>query len=147
GSGPLSHGRYGDRGWSSVIAASFQSFASTMCMPRVWAGGPTSRRCPAEASWIVGALPNLRAMGARRRSDGGGGFAVVFVVLLVVGLIIKYFWWIAGAAALVGAVFAVRAVVRKAEQRRLAAAERDEELARRAEQQHRWTLRGDSRGV
>jgi hypothetical protein len=86
-------------------------------------------------------------MGARRRSDGGGGFAAVFVLFLVVGLIIKYFWWIAGAAALVGAFFAIRAIVRKAEQRRLAAAERDEELARRAEQQHRWTLRGDSRGV
>ena len=71
----------------------------------------------------------------------------MFVVLLVVGLIIKYFWWIAGAAALVGAFFAVRAIVRKAEQRRLEAVERDEELARRAEQQHRWTLRGDSRGV
>ena len=86
-------------------------------------------------------------MGARRRSDGGGGFAVVFVVVLVVGLIIKYFWWIAGAAALVGAFFVVRAIVRKAEQRRLEAVERDEKLARRAEQQHRWTLRGDSRGV
>jgi hypothetical protein len=71
----------------------------------------------------------------------------VFVVLLVVGLIIKYFWWIAGAAALVGAFFAVRAIVRKVEQHRLEAAERDAELARRAEQQHRWTLRGDSRGV
>ena len=86
-------------------------------------------------------------MGARRRSDGGGGFAVVFVVLLVVGLIIKYFWWIAGAGALVGAFFVVRAIVRRAEQRRLEAVERDEKLARRAEQQHRWTLRGDSRGV
>jgi len=71
----------------------------------------------------------------------------VFVLLLVVGLIIKYFWWIAGAAALVGAFFAVRAIMRKVEQRRLEAAERDAELARRAEQQHRWTLRGDSRGV
>src|SRR4051794_14901231 len=86
-------------------------------------------------------------MGARRRSDGGGGFAVVFIVLLVIGLIIKYFWWIAGAAALVGAFFEVRAIVRKIEQRRLEAAELDAELARRAKQQHRWTLRGDSRGV
>ena len=67
--------------------------------------------------------------------------------MLLIGLIIKYFWLIAGAAALVGAFFAVRAIVRKAEQRRIEAAERDEELAKRAEQQHRWTLRGDSRGV
>jgi hypothetical protein len=86
-------------------------------------------------------------VGTRRQSDGGAGFAVVFVVLLVVGLIIKYFWWIAGAAALVGAFVAVRAIVRNVEQRRIEAAERDAELARRAEQQHRWTLRGDSRGV
>ena len=71
----------------------------------------------------------------------------MFVVLLVVGLVIKYFWWIAGAVALVGAFFAVRAIVRKVEQHRIEAAERDAELARRAEQQHRWTLRGDSRGV
>lgn len=82
-----------------------------------------------------------------RRSDGGGGFAAVFLVLLVTGLIIKFIWWILGAAALVGGFFAIRALVRRAEQRRLVAAERDAELARRAEQQHRWTLRGDSRGV
>jgi hypothetical protein len=93
-------------------------------------------------SWRI-----FRAMGARRRSDGGGGFALVFIVLLVIGLSIKYFWWIAGAAALVGGFFAERAIVRRADQRRLEAAERDQELARRAEQQHRWTLRGDSRGV
>lgn len=86
-------------------------------------------------------------MGGGRQADGGGGFAVVFVLLLLVGLVITYFWWIAGAAALVGAFFAVRAIVRNAEQRRLEAAERDAELAKRAELQHRWTLRGDSRGV
>ncbi|WP_141562733.1 hypothetical protein [Mycobacterium neglectum] len=82
-----------------------------------------------------------------RRSDGGGGFVAVFAILFVVGLIIKYIWWIVGAAALVGGIFVVRALVRHAEQRRLEAAERDAELARRAEQQHRWTLRGDTRGV
>src|SRR4051812_16797224 len=86
-------------------------------------------------------------MGAQRQSNGGGGFAAVFIVVLVIGVIIKYFWWIAGAAALVGAFFAGRAILRRVEQRRLEAAERDAELARRAEQQHRWTLRGDSRGI
>lgn len=82
-----------------------------------------------------------------RRSDGGSGFVAVFAILLVVGLIIKYIWWIVGAAALVGGFFVVRALVRRAEQHRLEAAERDAELTRRAEQQHRWTLRGDTRGV
>lgn len=86
-------------------------------------------------------------MGARRHSDGGSGCATAIVFVLVLGVIVKYFWWIAGAAALAGAFFAVRAIVRKVEQRRLEAAERNAELARRAEEQHRWTLRGDSRGV
>jgi hypothetical protein len=71
----------------------------------------------------------------------------VLAILFVVGLIIKYIWWIVGAAALVGGFLVVRALVRRAEQRRLEAAERDAELTRRAEQQHRWTLRGDTRGV
>lgn len=93
------------------------------------------------------ACRSLAAVGARRQSSGGGGFAVVFITLLLVGLVIEYFWWIAGAAVLVGAFFAARAILRKMEQRRLEAAEREAELARRAEQQHRWTLRGDSRGV
>ncbi|MDT5097439.1 MAG: hypothetical protein QOC76_1176 [Mycobacterium sp.] len=86
-------------------------------------------------------------MGARRRSGGDSGFAVVFVVLLVVGVIVKFFWFIVGAAALVGTFFAVRAIVREIERRRIEAASRDAELSRRAELQHRWTLRGDSRGV
>jgi hypothetical protein len=88
-------------------------------------------------------------MAAKRRSQSGGGsgVAVVFVVLLLLGLIVKFFWWIVGAAALVGAFFAVRAIVRKVRERQVAAAERDDELTRRADQQHRWTLRGDNRGV
>ena len=86
-------------------------------------------------------------MGARRRSGGDSGFAAVFLVVLVVGVIIKYFWWIAGAAALVGAFFAARAIARAIERRRIEAAARDAELTRRADLQHRWTLRGDSRGV
>ncbi|RDH76903.1 hypothetical protein DVS77_18900 [Mycolicibacterium moriokaense] len=86
-------------------------------------------------------------MGARRRSGGDSSFAVIFVAVLVIGAIIKFIWWIVGAAALVGAFFAVRAIVRAVEQRRLEAAAREAELARRADLQHRWTLRGDSRGV
>jgi hypothetical protein len=86
-------------------------------------------------------------MAARRGSGGDSGFAVIFVALLVIGVIIKFFWWIVGAAALVGAFFAVRALIRTMERRRLLAAAREAELTRRADLQHRWTLRGDSRGV
>lgn len=86
-------------------------------------------------------------MAARREPEVTLGFGFFLAVALIIGLIIKYFWWIAGAAALVGAYFAVRAIVQHMEQRRLEAKERDAALARRAEQQHRWTLRGDSRGV
>ncbi len=86
-------------------------------------------------------------MGARRRPGGDSGFAAVFVVVLVVGVIIKYFWWIAGAAALVGAFFAARAIARAIERKRIEAAAREAELTRRADLQHRWTMRGDSRGV
>src|SRR5689334_13442457 len=86
-------------------------------------------------------------MGRRRRSGGDSGFAAVFLVVVVVGVIIKFFWWIVGAAALVGAFFAARAIVRAIEQKRILAAARDAELTRRADLQHRWTLRGDSRGV
>jgi hypothetical protein len=86
-------------------------------------------------------------MGARRRSGGDSGFAAVFLVVLVVGVIIKYFWWIVGAAALVGAFIAARAIARAMERKRIEAAARDAELTRRADLQHRWTLRGDSRGV
>jgi hypothetical protein len=89
----------------------------------------------------------LVAMSARRQPDVRLGFGFFLAVALVIGVIIKYIWWIVGAAALVGAFFAVRAIVRHVEQRRVEAAERDAALARRAEQQHRWTLRGDSRGV
>lgn len=74
-------------------------------------------------------------------------FLVVLLVVLLVGVIIKFFWWIAGAAALVGAFFAARAVTRTIERKRIQAAARDAELTRRADLQHRWTLRGDSRGV
>lgn len=86
-------------------------------------------------------------MGARHRSGGDSSFAAVFLVVLVVGVIIKFLWWIVGAAALVGAFFAARAIARGIERRRIEAAARDAELTRRADLQHRWTLRGDSRGV
>ncbi|TFV61541.1 hypothetical protein E4P42_01200 [Mycobacterium sp. PS03-16] len=84
-------------------------------------------------------------MGDRR--SGGAGFGSVFAALVLLGLVVEYFWWIVAGAAVVASVVAVVAVSRRMHERSLAAAERDAEVAQRAEQQHRWTLRGDSRGV
>lgn len=84
---------------------------------------------------------------ASRRSDSGGGFAVVFVLLLIVGVVIQYFWWIVGAGALVGLFFVGRAAARGVQERRELAAEREYELKRRADRQHRWMLAGDPRAI
>lgn len=92
-------------------------------------------------------------MAARRQSQPSDGsvFAAIFVLVLVVGFIIKYIWWIVGAAALVGLFFVGRAVAQKIEERRELeaelAAEREFDLRRRTERQHRWMITGDSRAI
>lgn len=68
-------------------------------------------------------------------------------MLLVVGVVITYFWWIVGAGALVGLFFVGRAITREAQKRRELAEEKEYELRRRADRQHRWLLTGDSRGI
>ncbi len=97
----------------------------------------------------VGGCSYPQFMAARRRSqaDGGSGFAAVLVLLLLVGLIIKYIWWIVGAGALVGLFFVGRAVAREVEKRRELAEQREFQLKRRADRQHRWMLTGDPRAV
>lgn len=97
----------------------------------------------------VGGCSYPQFMAARRRShaDGGSGFAAVVVLLLVVGLIIKYIWWIVGAGALIGLFFVGRAVAREVDKRRELAEEREFQLKRRADRQHRWMLTGDPRAV
>ena len=86
-------------------------------------------------------------MMAKRRSNSSGGGAVVFGTLILIGLVIKYYWWFIAAAVVVGLFFAVRALVRHARERKAVAAREAEELAYRADRQHRWARRGDSRGV
>ena len=85
----------------------------------------------------------------RSRSSGGssGGGAAVFGLLLILGFIIKFFWWLAAAAVAVGLFFAVRALVRQAQERRAVAAREAEEIAYRADRQNRMAQRGDARGV
>lgn len=83
---------------------------------------------------------------SRYRGNIPGG-VVFFGVLLLIGLVVKFFWWLVAAAAVAGALFALRALARNVRERKAAAAREAEELAYRAERQHQWTRRGDSRGV
>ena len=70
-----------------------------------------------------------------------------FGMLMLIALIIRLIWWILGVAALVVLCCAVRAQLRTARARAEADARRAAQIAARAEQQHRWVLRGDERGV
>jgi hypothetical protein len=79
-----------------------------------------------------------------RSGSGGGGFAGLIGVLFIVGLIIKFIWWIIGAAALVGLF---RAILRANARQRATMAQRMNELAARADQQHNWVMQGDDRGI
>jgi hypothetical protein len=87
---------------------------------------------------------------SRRRYEsrsGGGGFFGLIGVLLIIGLIIKFIWWIIGAAALVGLCFLIRAILRADARQRAIVAQRIDELAARADQQHNWVMQGDDRGI
>lgn len=88
------------------------------------------------------ARSNLRAM-----ERSGGGFGALFGALLIIGLIIKFIWWILGAAALVALFFLARAIARWYAAREAEYARYRAGLAVRADQQHRWVLRGDDRGI
>jgi hypothetical protein len=82
-------------------------------------------------------------------SIGGNMRALVslFGVLMVIALIIKLIWWILGAIVLYVLFRVGRSQLRLARARREAAAGRAAQVAARAEQQHRWVLRGDDRGI
>jgi len=87
---------------------------------------------------------------SRRRYEsrsGGGGFVGLIGVLFIIGLIIKFIWWIVGAAALVGLFYLIRAILRAHARQRAILAQRMNELAARADQQHNWVMQGDDRGI
>jgi hypothetical protein len=71
----------------------------------------------------------------------------LFGVLMVIALIIKLIWWILSAIVLYVLFRLGRSQLRLARTRRAAEARRAAEVALRAEQQHRWTLQGDDRGI
>jgi len=70
-----------------------------------------------------------------------------FGFLILIALIIRLIWWILGVTALVVLFCVVRGQMRAARARADADARRAAQIAARAEQQHRWVLRGDERGV
>jgi hypothetical protein len=69
------------------------------------------------------------------------------VLALIIWVIVKLIWWIVSAAALVGLFFLGRAIVRRHAKRAAEHARNRQELAARADRQHRWVLRGDDRGI
>ncbi|OBB77131.1 hypothetical protein [Mycobacterium sp. 852014-52144_SCH5372336] len=83
---------------------------------------------------------------ASRGSDSGGA-AAVFGLLILISVVITYYWVFIGIGVAIGLFFAVRGLVRREQERRLAAAREAEILAYRAERQHRWARRGDNRGI
>ncbi|HUB56220.1 MAG TPA: hypothetical protein VMB04_13775 [Mycobacterium sp.] len=70
-----------------------------------------------------------------------------FGFLILIALIIRLIWWILGVTTLVVLFCVVRGQMRAARARADADARRAAQIAARAEQQHRWVLRGDERGV
>ncbi|HEY2447383.1 MAG TPA: hypothetical protein VGI49_00955 [Mycobacterium sp.] len=70
-----------------------------------------------------------------------------FGILILIALIVRLIWWILGVTALVVLFYVVRGQMSAALARAEADARRAAQIAARAEQQHRWVLQGDERGV
>jgi hypothetical protein len=68
-------------------------------------------------------------------------------VLLIIGFIGAYFWWIIAIAAVAALVWMAQRAFREIDAEEAAEARRLAEVAKRADQQHRWALAGDDRGV
>lgn len=84
---------------------------------------------------------------SRQQSQSGGGLIGAIGVLFLIGLIIKYIWWILAALGLVLTFWIIAACVRHYQSVEAARQRRAAEIAARADQQHRWVLDGDHRGI
>jgi hypothetical protein len=82
-----------------------------------------------------------------RRKANVRGLAPLIGIVVIIALIVKFIWWILGAAAVVAVFYIARSVVREERARREAQARRRVVIAARADQQHRWVLQGDDRGI
>ncbi len=68
-------------------------------------------------------------------------------VLLFIGFIGAYFWWIIAIAAVAALFWMAQRAFREIAAAEAAEARRQAAVAKRADQQHRWVLQGDDRGV
>ena len=84
---------------------------------------------------------------SRQQSQSGGGLIGAIGVLFLIGLIIKYIWWILAALGLVLTFWIITSCVRHYQSVEAARRRRAAEIAARADQQHRWVLDGDHRGI
>jgi hypothetical protein len=68
-------------------------------------------------------------------------------VLLVVGFIGAYFWWIFTIVAAFALAWGAQRAFREISEMEAAEARRQAAMVKRANQQHRWTMKGDPRGT
>jgi hypothetical protein len=71
----------------------------------------------------------------------------LFGLLLIVGAVIHYFWWIVAAAAIAFGWYKWRVFQLACEMTAEAEAQRQADIAARADQQHAWAMAGDDRGT
>lgn len=84
---------------------------------------------------------------SRQQSQSGGGLIGLIGVLFLIGLIIKYIWWILAALGLILTFWIITSCVHHYQSVEEARRRRAAEIAARADQQHRWVLDGDHRGI
>lgn len=92
-------------------------------------------------------VPKVVVRVSRQQRQSGGGLIGVIGVLFLIGLIIKYIWWILAALGLVLTIWIITSCVRHYQSVEEARQRRATEIAARTEQQHRWVLDGDHRGI
>lgn len=83
----------------------------------------------------------------RKCTSSNEGSGAGFAVLLVLFVVVKFFWWIVAAAVAVAAFYLIRAGIQEHQRRREIYARSCAEIAARADQQHRWVMQSDDRGV
>ncbi len=82
-----------------------------------------------------------------KTSSGDADTGVAIAVLVLLWLIVTFFWWIVAALCVAAAFFGVRALLRAERHARERYAAYCAEVCARADQQHRWVMRGDERGI
>lgn len=82
-----------------------------------------------------------------KSSSGEGGGAIFVALMLVLWLVVTFFWWIVAGICVVALFFGIRALVRIDRRNRERHAAYCAAICARADQQHKWVLRGDDRGI